>query len=234
MQGNGHILHRYRDSEAAVKGFLNDYAFFVLGLLEIYGAGFEQRFLQEAVRINRLMLDLFWDKSNGGFFLTANDGEPLLIRPKEIYDGALPSGNSIGLTNLLRLEQLTGSSESGIKAQETIGAFAGQLKEVPGGYTQFLSGLSAALSPSTEIVIVGNPHEEDTRKMLALINQTFLPNTATLLKDPGTDNKILTKLAPYTANYSVKNDRATAYVCRNHVCKSPTNDPDQLMNFLHD
>jgi len=234
MRENGHLLHRYRDGEAAVKGFLNDYAFLVWGLLEVYEAGFDQNILQEAVRINDLMVELFWDESDGGFFLTADDGEPLLIRPKEIYDGALPSGNSIALANLLRLKLLTGNTELGRLAEKTVTTFAGRLKEVPGGYTQFLSGLHEAFIPSTEIVIVGSPQKEDTQRLLEIINRTFRPNTAIHLKDPAADNKILAELAPFTENHTVMHNRTTAYVCRNFTCNAPTNDPDQLVKLLQD
>jgi len=234
MRDNDHLLHRYRDGEAAVKGFLNDYAFFVWGLLEVYGAGFDQKILQEAVRINDLMIELFWDETDGGFFLTADDNEPLLIRPKEIYDGALPSGNSVALANILRLKLLTGRTELGQRTEKIITAFAGQLKEVPGGYTQFLSGLYGTLVPSTEIIIAGSPQSEDTRRLLVIINRTFLPNTAIHLKDPAANNKILAGLAPFTEDHTIMNQRATAYVCRNYTCNAPTNDPDQFVKLLQD
>ncbi|MBW2466637.1 MAG: thioredoxin domain-containing protein [Deltaproteobacteria bacterium] len=234
MWDNEHLLHRYRDGESAIKGFLTDYAFLVWGLLELYEASFDPQILKEAVRINDLMLDLFWDGTHGGFFLTPDDGETLLIRPIEIYDGALPSGNSIGLANLLRLELLTGRPELGKQANKMIETFAGQLREVPGGYTQFLSGLYSVLSPSSEIVIVGSPQKNDTQKLLSIINRTFLPNTAVHLKDPAGNNKKLAELAPFTENHTAIDNMATVYVCRNHTCKSPTCNPEQFMKLLRD
>ena len=226
------LLHRYRDGESAVNGLLNDYAFLVWGLLELYEADFDPHILQEAVSLNELMLDLFWDEDEGGFFLTPEDGEALLIRPKEIYDGALPSGNSIAMSNLLRLERMTANKNLSSKSQLAIQAFSGALKEVPSGYTQFMASLYFSLSASTEIVIVGDPQAKDTREMLSIIGSTFSPTTITLVKDSTSDNNILSELAPYTASYTSKNGKATAYVCRNYSCESPTSDPDDLRKFL--
>jgi len=226
------LLHRYRDGESAVNGLLCDYAFLVWGLLELYEADFNPQILQEAVSLNELMLDLFWDEDEGGFFLTPEDGESLLIRPKEIYDGALPSGNSIALSNLLRLERMTANKELGSKAKLVIQAFSGTLKEVPSGYTQFMASLYFSLSATTEIIIVGDPQAEDTREMLSIIGSTFSPIAITLVKDSTADNKILSKLAPYTSNYTSLNGKATAYVCRNYSCESPTSDPEKLKKFL--
>jgi len=226
------LLHRYRDGESAVNGLLCDYAFLVWGLLELYEADFNPQILQEAVSLNELMLDLFWDEDEGGFFLTPEDGEALLIRPKEIYDGALPSGNSIALSNLLRLERMTANKELGSKAKLVIQAFSGTLKEVPSGYTQFMASLYFSLSATTEIIIVGDPQAEDTREMLSIIGSTFSPIAITLVKDSTADNKILSELAQYTTNYTSLNGKATAYVCRNYSCESPTSDPEKLKKFL--
>jgi uncharacterized protein YyaL (SSP411 family) len=231
---NKKLLHRYREKESAVNGLLCDYAFLVWGLLELYQAGFDPKILKEAVNLNEMMLELFWDEKEGGFFLTPDDSELLLIRPKEIYDGALPSGNSVALSNLLRLERITANKDLGSKAKLLIQAFAGTLEEVPSGYTQFLASLYISLTPTTEIVIVGNPQTEDTRRMLSILGSNFLPDTVTLFKDSTEDNNILEELAPYTANYSALAGKATAYVCRNFSCKTPTTDPDQVINFLQD
>ena len=231
-ENNRKLLHRYREGDSAVYGLLCDYAFLVWGLLELFEAGFDPQILSEAVTLNELMLDLFWDKNKGGFFLTPEDGESLLIRPKEIYDGALPSGNSIALSNLLRLERLTGNKELESKAQSLIQAFSGVLKEVPSGYTQFMASLHFALSTTTEIVIVGDPQADDSREMLSIIGKTFSPMSVSLFKDSTADTKTLTKLAPYTANHISQDGKTTAYVCRNYSCESPTCDPADLKKFL--
>jgi uncharacterized protein YyaL (SSP411 family) len=230
---NGRLLHRYREGESAVNGLLNDYAFLVWGLLELYQAGFDPQILKEAVTLNEIMMDIFWDEKEDGFFLTPDHGESLLIRPKEIYDGAIPSGNSIALANLLRLERLTADKELGSKAKLVIKAFSGVLKETPSGYTQFLSSLYFAFSPTNEVIIVGDIHAKDTKRMLSTLGKTFLPNTVTIVKDPSADQKVLDELAPYTANHTSPAGKTTAYVCRNYSCESPTCDPEKLMEFLH-
>jgi uncharacterized protein YyaL (SSP411 family) len=230
---NNKLMHRYREGESAVKGLLCDYAFLVWGLLELYEAGFEPQILKEAVTLNESMLNLFWDEIEGGLFLTPENGEALLIRPKEIYDGALPSGNSIALSNQLRLERLTANKELTSKSKLIIQTFSEALKEVPSGYTQFLASLYFSLTPTTEIVIVGDPKAEDTREMLSILGNIFSPNTVTLVKDTTADNKILSELAPFTANYTSIDGKATAYVCHNYRCESPTTDAKKLLSLLN-
>jgi uncharacterized protein YyaL (SSP411 family) len=179
------------------------------------------------------MLDLFWDNSNGGLFLSPKDGESLLIRPKEIYDGALPSGNSIALHNLLHLQRLTGNPELGHKAKLLIRAFSGTLLETPSGYTQFLASLYRTLSPTVEVVIAGTPGESDTRKMLAVMRNDFLPQVVTVFKkSPADIDARLAHLAPYTADHIAIDGKATAYVCRNNSCAPPTTDPLRLEYLL--
>ena len=232
MHKNHRLLHRYRDGEAAVDGMLCDYAYVVWGLLELYVANFDPEILGEAILINETMLHLFWDNTGGGFFLTPSAGESLLVRPKEIYDGALPSGNSVALWNLLRLERLTANPELGVKARLLVQAFSNSLQEVPSGYVYFLSSLYFALTPATEVVIVGSPGKKATREMLSCINKKFSPNIVTLLKDPAIDSEKLATLAPFTADHSLIDNRTTAYVCRNFSCTSPTNDAKELLSML--
>ena len=232
MRNIDKLMHRYRDGDSAVNGMLCDYAYVVWGLLELYAANFDTDILNEAIRLNECMLDLFWDDKNGGFFLTPKDGESLLVRPKEIYDGALPSGNSIALHNLLRLERLTANPDLGAKAKLLVQAFSDTLQEVPSGYTQFLAGLYLTLSPTTEVVIVGDPKASDTREMLSIMRRSFSPHVFTLLKDPNTDAERLISLAPFTANHISIDGKATAYVCRNYSCESPTTDAKQLLSLM--
>jgi uncharacterized protein len=232
MLNKDRLYHRYRDGDAAVEGMLCDYAFVVWGLLELYAANFKPEILEQAVRLNKKMLDLFWDDRDGGFFLTPEGGETLIARPKEIYDGALPSGNSIGLNNLLRLEKITADPALGMKAQLLIKAFSAALQEAPSGYTQFLASLFFALEPTVELVIVGDPDAADTKKILSNLNKDFLPNIVLVLKPLNSDADKLSALAPYTVDYASDDSKATAYVCQNYSCKSPTTDPEHLMKLL--
>jgi len=232
LSSDHRLMHRYRGGEAAVDGMLCDYAYVVWGLLELYAAEFDTNILEQAILLNERMLQLFWDDNGGGLFLTPKDGESLLVRPKEIYDGALPSGNSIALSNLLRLERLTADPDLGAKAKLLVQAFSMTIQEVPSGYTQFLSGLYLLLASTTEVVIAGNPEAPDTKAMLSVLRREFLPHVTTLLKDTTTNPEVLASLAPFTANHSAIEDKATAYVCRNYSCESPATDATQLLLLL--
>jgi uncharacterized protein YyaL (SSP411 family) len=232
MRNNDRLMHRFRDGEAAVDGMLCDYAYVVWGLLELYAANFDPQILGAAILLNERMLHLFWDHTGGGFFLTPEDGESLLVRPKEIYDGALPSGNSVALYNLLRLERLTANTDLGVKAGLLVQAFSDSLQQVPSGYAQFLASLYLALSPTTEVVIVGDPRAPDTREMLSILRKSFFPLIVTLLKDTAFDSESLATLAPFTANHVSIGGKATAYVCRNFSCESPTTDAQELLVLL--
>ncbi|MFO7803810.1 MAG: thioredoxin domain-containing protein [Desulfovermiculus sp.] len=148
MYREGRLLHRYRDGQAAIPGMLDDYAFFIQGLLELHAATEERHYLESALDLTRACLDHFWDSQNGGFYLTPDDGEELLTRPKEVTDGAIPSGNSVFLSNLLRLGQLTDHTELTQKANELINTFSGTVAEIPAGCTFFLCGLDMALQLS--------------------------------------------------------------------------------------
>ena len=154
------------------------------------------------------------------------------FRPKEIYDGALPSGNSIALYNLLRLERITADPDLGTKATLLIQAFSDTIREIPSGYTQFLASLYFVLSPTTELVIVGDPKARDTKEMLALLEENFLPDVVVLLKHPADQTDRLAALAPYTTDHTLINGKATAYVCQGYSCKIPTTDPSLLFKLL--
>ena len=232
MRKDDKLMHRYREGESAVDGMLCDYAYVVWGLLELYAANFDPDILGEAILLNDRMLRLFWDDTGGGFFLTPEDGESLIIRPKEIYDGALPSGNSVALYNLLRLERLTANPDLGTKARRLVQGFSKTVQEVPSGYTQFLAGLYFTFSPTTEVVIVGDPGATDTREMLYVMRKVFSPHIVTLLKDPNSDPDKLGLLAPFTKDLTSIRGKATAYVCRDFSCQSPTTDAKMLSALL--
>ncbi|MFP4429411.1 MAG: thioredoxin domain-containing protein [Desulfovermiculus sp.] len=145
MHQNGRLLHRYRDRQAAIPGMLDDYAFFIQGLIQLHAATAERQYLDTARELTRDCLTHFWDQDHGGFYLTPDDGEDLVTRPKEVTDGAIPSGNSVMLSNLLRLGRLTDDAELSQKANDLIAAFSGTVAKIPAGCTFFLCGLDMAL-----------------------------------------------------------------------------------------
>lgn len=229
---DGRLLHRWNRGDAGIAGTLDDYAFFVWGLMELYQAGLDSSVLNAALELNSIMMKEFEDPDQGGFFLTAKDAESLLIRPKEIYDGAIPSGNSVALLNMLRLARLTGESGLEKRAQSTAEAFYGVIKKGPFGYTQFISALDFALSEGYEIVIVGDPDAEDTQAMLGSLNRQFQPNAVVILRSREKDGDAITKLAPFTRFHTAIDGKATAYVCQNFSCNRPTTDIGEMLKLL--
>ena len=229
---NGRLLHRYRDGEAAITGHLDDHAYLIWGLLELYEATFDDVHLEHALSIKEIMQEHFWDHEGGGFFRTPDDGEELLMRQKEVYDGAMPSGNSMAMLILLYLSHLTGDPIHAQRANELGMAFSGEVSKMPMGFSQLMSALDMALGSAREVGIAGKPGEVDTQVMLDAIRHAYLPNTLVLLKDPDEGPEGLERLAPFVAELGMKDGKATAYVCTDHFCRNPTNDVDEMMKEL--
>ena len=230
---NGRLLKRYRDGNAGLTAHLDDYAFVVWGFLELYQTTFKTLYLQEAIRLNDLMVKHFWDSQNGGLFMTADDAEKLLIRNKKIYDGAIPSGNSVAALNLLRLGHMTGRQGYLQKAESIGKAFAGSVNRYPPGHSHLMVALEYALQPNYEVVIAGKPRANDTRAMLNALRKPFLPGKVVLVRPA--DKKeaaAIVHLAPYTEYMVPKDGKATAYVCTNFICKLPTTDISQMLANL--
>ena len=229
----GRLLHRYRNGEAAIHATVDDYAFLVWGLLDLYEATFDQRYLEEAIALNDELAAHFWDSDEGGFFFTPDDGEQLLARPKEGYDGALPSGNSVAMLNQVRLGRFTGDTAYDERASALSLAFAGQVRQSPTGFSHMLSALDFAIGPSLEIVIVGEPQADDTAALLAAVRSEYVPNKIVILRSPGDDASIV-EIAGFTRYQYALNDAATAYVCRNFECEFPTNDVQTMLDLIRE
>ena len=182
MDDQRQLFHRYRDGETAIKANAEDYAFFIHGLLELYAVTFEPSYLKEAVTLQDEMVLNFWDKEKGGFFLTAEGDTELPVRPKELYDGAIPSANSVSQFNLLRLSRLSGDPKWEHKASELTDAFSGSVKKQPTAFTYFLLGFDFAVSQSREVVITGEQNDPDTKAMLSALNKHFSPTPPATLK----------------------------------------------------
>lgn len=227
---NGRLYRRYRNGDVAIPGFLEDYAFLVWGLIELYQATFELAFLEEAIRINRETIDLFWDEEGAGFVFTGRDSERLIAPGKDIYDGAIPSGNSVALMNLLRLGRITGDTRLEERAERLVAAFSSTVASYPMGYTQFLIGLDFMIGPTQEIVIVGDLAKEMTREMVSSVHRAFLPGSVLLLRGERPQQEGLVQLAPYVKEMKPMGDQPTAYWCENFTCKKPITDITELRN----
>jgi uncharacterized protein YyaL (SSP411 family) len=230
----GRLLHRYRDNEAIIKASIDDYAFLIHGLLELYEATFEADYLKTAIRLCDDSVKHFWDEDNGGFYHTADDNENLLVRSKEIYDGAIPSGNSVAMLNLLRLGRITGRNDLEEKAHAIGKTFSGIVSQSPSVYTQFMVAVDFAMGPTYEIVISGNQQAADTERMLDVVRKPYVPNKVVIVRDVSEEDSAIAEIAPWVTNHTVKNGKATAYVCINHSCKLPTNDTDTMLELVND
>jgi len=229
----GRLLRRYRQGDAAYPGYLDDYAFFVWGLIELYEATFEVSYLEEAIALNEAMINIFWDKQGGGLHFTGKGNESLITRSKEIYDGALPSGNSVAALNFLRLSRMTGNINLEQRAEQLIRAFSVQVTDQPMAYTQLLIALDFMIGPSQEIVVAGDPTRKNTQAMIHAVQRSFLPNKVLLLKSQGTEGKRLASLSPFVEAMSLINNQPTVYVCENYACKTPIKDLDALKAILN-
>ncbi len=232
---NGLLYVSYRDDRAAHFGLIDDYAFHCMALLSLYEITFKIDYLKQATTLADTMIELFWDQKYGGFFLNAADAEPLLYRPKEVHDGAIPSGNSVAGYVLQRLAKLTADERYITYADKQLRFLAGQVKDYPAGHSFSLIAFLGALYPSKEIVCVAHRtpsakvnnrdsgERENYPELLEYLSEHFEPNTVVLLKTLDNEEK-LQSIANYVKDYQVINDKTTYYVCENHHCMSPSNE----------
>jgi uncharacterized protein len=229
---DGRLLHSYSGGVAAVPANLDDYAFLICGLTELYEADFQPRYLQAALDLDSQMLHHFWDDRNGGFFFTAGDDSSHLVRQKNMDDADLPSGNSVAALDLLRLASMTGSTTLGKKGTATVNAFAGLVRKSPADYAAALAALDFSLGPSYEVVIAGDSRAAATRAMLHAVSAPFLPDKVVLLRPTEDVSPAIAQLASYTKYQLALGGKPTAYVCRNYECKLPTTDPARMLQLL--
>ena len=232
-RADGRLLRRYRQGEAAYTGYLDDYAFLTWGLIELYEATFKISYLEEAIALNEAMIDIFWDKQGDGFYFTGKGNESLITRSKDIYDGALPSGNSVAALNLLRLGRLTGNTDLEKKADQLTRFFAAEVAEHPMAYTQLLAALDFMVGPSLEIVIAGDPALETTRAMIRAVRRRFLPNKVLLLRPDGAEGKKLAALSPFVEPMHPVDHQPAVYLCEQYSCKKPITKLNDLESALH-
>jgi hypothetical protein len=233
MRGEGgRLLHRFRAGDASIQGTVDDYAFVTWGLLELYEATFDASYLGEAGALTTDLLAHFGDNAAGGFFFAPDDGEPLLVRQKDIYDGAVPSGNSVAMLNLLRLSRITGDAALEERAANIARAFAGAVSQFPSAYTQLMVAADFSIGPAHEVVVCGNRQAPDSRKMLAMLRGRFIPNKVVIFKPDDAKGPEIVRLAPFVAAHHAIDERATAYVCTNHACRLPTTDPEEMLKML--
>ena len=229
---DGELLHRYREGKAEIEGFLTDYAFFIWGLIEMFEATFNNKYLEIALELNKYLLNNFWDGHIGGFYFTSESNEELLTRQKEIYDGAVPSGNSVSMLNLLRLSYITGDHLLEEKADILSRVFSEKLETSPLAYTQFMIAADFAVGPTYSLVIAGDSDAKDTLNILEAVENEYLPNKVLLLRKMEQESPDIDKFSNFVQFFDDLDNKATAYVCINKTCKPPSHEIDKILEYL--
>lgn len=229
---DGRLLVRYCDGEADYLAYLDDYAYLIWALIELYETTYKPVYLEKALNMTERMLSLFWDKKDGGFFMVGVDGEKLLAQSKEIYDGALPSGNSVAAMNMMRLGSITGNTELLEKAGEALKAFGNNIQSAPAGHTFMIQAYLYSVAPRREIVIVNEKSNGEASNMLKTLRKHFLPHSVNIYISPDTQD--IKKVIPDLSNYKAINNAVTAYICQNYACQSPINDDKEFAQTIKD
>ncbi len=232
MRVDGRLRRSYKGGEARFNGYLDDYAFLIAGLLDLYEATWNPRWLREAIALQTTLDEHYADTETGGYFMTSDDHESLLAREKPVYDGAEPSGNSVALMNLLRLSELTTDDRYRAAADRLLSAFGAQLSRGPTGLSEMLLALDYRLSRPKEIVIVTPRSHDQAEPFLKVLRETYLPDRVLVVASKGKDLEEQQKLIPLLEGKRPIKGKATAYVCEQGVCKLPTGDVETFTEQL--
>jgi len=233
----GRLLHRFKDGEAGISGFVDDYAFMALGLIELYQSNFALKYLAGAVEYVHTAFRYLWDSSAGGFFTAPEYEETVIARKKQIHDGAMQSGNSVMALNLVRLSKLTGDHGLEKAAEDLLKAFSETVRLSPSAYSGFMAGLDFALGPSHEVVIAGHKDGRDTELMVRELQRRYMPNTVILYKPPASEENReyvneLISISEFTGQLPEGRGEAAAYVCRDYSCERPVFTPEDMLKLL--
>ena len=224
---DGVLWHRYRHEQVGIRAHLDDYAFLTWGLIELYEANFDASYLADAMRLNHTMMDLF-AAEDGGFYGTAKDGEALLVRPMEAWDGALPSGNAVAADNLLRLARMSGEMTLEDAAYRVLHRFAPLMQKAPMGLTHLLSAWRFAQAEGTEIVFAGSRTTAEGNAMQQAWNDVYAPDAVAVWRDDGS-----MKLIPFVQQQTPIHGKVTAYVCHHFQCNQPVTDVQAMLDAVH-
>ena len=226
-QENGFLFRSYKDGRARFNAYLEDYAAFARGLVALYEATFELRWLAEAVRLTKIMQSQFADEVRGGFYQTGMAHEQLVVRRKDFIDNAIPSGNSMAAELLLRLAKLTGNEEYRNEAARIILIMAAAMAQQPTGFGRMLTALDDLLSPSQEVAVVGSLEDPRTLLLLEEVRRHYLPHTVLALKEPDSENPL-----PLLEGRGLVDGEPAAYVCENYACQLPVTGVEELRNAV--
>ena len=229
---NQTLYRIYRGERSDIEGFLDDHAFLIQGLLDLYESTFDIRWIQWAVKLQERQDALFWDDDHGGYFATEADSKDILLRMKDDYDGAEPSANSIAVMNLLRLNHMLGNAQAMEKAQSALAYFSANLNNQPSGMPQMLVALDHFLHPTRQIVFAADPASSLLSDMKRQLNDMFIPGKVVLLADGKDGQQFLSRNLEFIQSVSRIDNKATAYVCEDYVCQRPVNTLDAFVKLL--
>jgi uncharacterized protein YyaL (SSP411 family) len=230
MKQDGRIHRSYKDGRARFNGYLEDYAMVADGLVAVYEATFETRWLIEADTLMGAVSELFWDEERRAFYDTPADHEELVTRPRDVYDNAAPSGTSVATEVLLKLSLFLDRADYRQRAEDILQELAGGMEKIPGAFGRLLCALDFSTSEPREVAIVGTPEAADTRALLDEVYSAYLPNK--VVAGQGPDDDEAGGLIPLLEGRIAREGKATAYVCVQYACQAPTTDPQELARQL--
>ncbi|MCY3823638.1 MAG: thioredoxin domain-containing protein, partial [Nitrospinae bacterium] len=231
MRDERGLLRSHREGVSKFNAYLDDYAFLIVGLVDLYEASFEPRWIRAASDLAREMISRYWDDGDGAFFFTAHDHEQLIVRKKMTQDGAVPSGNSMAALGLLKLAKLSGEAEFAERGEGVLRSFGDYLGRVPAAFHIMLVALDFYLDSPVEVAIVGERNAEDTQAVLRAVDSRFIPNKILAFKSEASD-EVANAAVPLLDGKSMVDERATVYLCENYTCKEPLTDLNMIEKAL--
>ncbi|MGV3516089.1 thioredoxin domain-containing protein [Luteitalea sp.] len=228
----GTLLRRWRAGDAAIDGYAEDYAYLAWGLLELFEATGDASWLEWARDLQAQLDDRFWDEVAGGWFSTTGDDPSVLLRMKEDYDGAEPSASAVAVSNLLRLVHLAPDADAVTRIERTLARGGLAIGQAARAVPHMLAGLTTYHAGLRQVVIVGVPDHPDTQALHAVVARQYLPFTIVVPVTPGHAQARLAHLLPFLETLTLRDQRATAYVCEGFTCQAPTTDPETLARQL--
>ena len=229
------VLENLRDEDGrllhcrGVAATLDDYAFILRALIEVYEASFSPAYIRTAVDLARDMIARYLDR--GGFFFTPDDTD-LPVRQKTVYDGAVPSGNGVAMHALFVLGRMTANLELEAVADGVLRAFAGAVRKAPAAAPGLLTGLLFMRGPGFEVIIAGVPGAEDTRALVGAVRSRYTPEAVVIFRPSDEEEPDITRVAGFTRDVVAIGGKATAYVCINYACDIPTTEPAEMLRLL--
>jgi uncharacterized protein len=229
MFRDGFLMHTYKEGQAKLLGYLDDYAFVAIGLLDVYEALFDRSILDRSIELTNILVREFWDEKDGAFFYTGKSHEQLISRTKPVFDGSIPSGNAMATQLLLRLFHITGDDDYRKRAEKVLRSYYDAMESQPFGFAHMLCALDFYLNKPKEVVLVGKKGEPETAALVQEIHKHYLPNKVLQLVDP---NESLEKISPLLQGKSQIGGKLTVYVCSDSTCSSPVTNWAELKQLL--